>query len=134
MRCGDPEHLTWEAERVAPDDARRCAHGKHDLRRSAVRNIERYLGARVPCADHEHAPPDVSRRISVVRRMHDLACESPRPVGKIGLLAVAGRDHDAFGVDRSFGRYHFPAGEITVNTSGLDARPHNERRTVRVAL
>src|SRR5207249_11051229 len=121
MRCGDPEHLTWEAERVAPDDARRCAHGKQDLRGSAVRNIERYLGARVPSADHEHAPPDVSRRISVVRRMHDLACESPRPAGKIGLVAVAGRDHEAVRVDRSLGRYDFPADDIPDNPSCLAA-------------
>jgi hypothetical protein len=75
---------------------------------AAVRNVGRYLGARVSRADDKDASSDVGRRIPVARRMDDLAVEGPRPTRHERDVALAGRNDDAFRLHVAAARHDVP--------------------------
>ena len=133
MSRRNPEHLTREAESVAPDDARGCAHGEEGLQCVAIRYIDRYLGARVSRAHNEDAPPSVRRAIPVARRMDDLAVEGPGPMRHERDVAVAGRNDDAFRLHIAAARHDVPRCGIAINALNFRAGPHRDTGALRVA-
>ncbi len=58
--------------------------------------------------------------------MHEVAVESPRPIGEIRTVAVARGDHDALRLDAAVGGDEIPGFAVAVNALDFDAGPHND--------
>ena len=115
--------------RVPADDLRAAFAPQHAPRsRPACGTIDRDLGARVARPDDEHPPAAVRVAAAVVRGVHEVARERPRPVGQVRDVAAAGRDDDALAPDRARRR---PSTDATRRRRGRRARRRRPGRARR---